>query len=401
MPGNLDVRRGATAPSTAGGSAGDTVGSRRPERPATFLLFFVAAAVFAVLAVPLWTAVSMGLWPLPLPAYWHGHEMVFGFALAVVGGYLLTGPSRPAALLVFAAWLGGRAAPFMPGLAGVPLALAYPLALFLLAGMPFLRAAKSLDNAVFGPVVGAFLVAEVIFQLGALGVVRLGEEIGLVLAIDLLALLMFAMGGRIIAAATSGALRRQGMPIRGAAQARLERIGVVALIAMTALDAWPPMGPASGALAAGAGAIAFVRLARWRIWRVSGLWEVSALHLGYLWLGAALAAKGLVQIASPGLVFEALHALAVGAFGVLATTMMVRASAQRSRRPIARPAGAAAAVVLVALAAALRLAAPIAEEPTVLLAAAAALWAFAFAMVAGLLLAMAGPPASRRPPDRP
>jgi hypothetical protein len=60
-----------------------------------FRPFFLLAAVFSLLSIPLWTGSQLYAWPLPAPqpvapAAWHAHEMIFGYALAVVAGFLLT-----------------------------------------------------------------------------------------------------------------------------------------------------------------------------------------------------------------------------------------------------------------------------------------------------------------------
>src|SRR6185437_5486767 len=76
-----------------------------------FRPFFLAAGLAAMLLVPWWAAsyafgAPLGTsWPPPL---WHGHEMLFGFILAAIAGFLLTAvPS----------WTGAR------GFAGRPLAM--------------------------------------------------------------------------------------------------------------------------------------------------------------------------------------------------------------------------------------------------------------------------------------
>ena len=58
-----------------------------------FRPFYLLAALYAALAVPLWVLAYMSdISPvLPLaPVLWHAHEMVFGFAVAVITGFLLT-----------------------------------------------------------------------------------------------------------------------------------------------------------------------------------------------------------------------------------------------------------------------------------------------------------------------
>src|SRR5688500_317613 len=102
---------------------------------AGFRPFFLLAAVWAAIAVPVWLAAYAHGYALrgALPAlFWHGHEMVFGFGFAAVAGFLLTAipnwtgrlPVRGAALGALALlWLAGRIAVLAAGAIG-PLAAA-------------------------------------------------------------------------------------------------------------------------------------------------------------------------------------------------------------------------------------------------------------------------------------
>ena len=75
---------------------GDAVPGRSPEGFALWRLgfrpFYLLASVFAAASVLMWVAQYSGslhaAW-LHGPA-WHGHEMLFGYTLAVVAGFLLT-----------------------------------------------------------------------------------------------------------------------------------------------------------------------------------------------------------------------------------------------------------------------------------------------------------------------
>src|SRR5262245_27017199 len=87
-----------------------------------FRPFYLCAALFAMLAVPLWAGLWLGHVPLDLhiaPRLWHGHEMLFGFAAAVIVGFLLTAgkawtglptPRGPALGALAALWLAARLA---------------------------------------------------------------------------------------------------------------------------------------------------------------------------------------------------------------------------------------------------------------------------------------------------
>ncbi|MBP2301161.1 NnrS family protein [Azospirillum picis] len=322
-------------------------------------LFYPAAAIHGALAVPLWLAAAGGLLPLGWSPAVHAHEMVGGYALAVVGGFLMTRLTRAMLAAAFLAWLAGRLVPLAgPPLAlALPVAAAYPLLLFRVAGLPFLRAGRSGHNAVFGPLVGAFTLAEILFRLRLSGILAGGPAGGaLPVELALVGLLLLAMGGRVIPAATAGALRSRTLVLEHRVQPRLEMMsiaGALLYLLSSVCGVLPSLG-AAGALFAGAGGL--LRLARWRTLRLWRAPDILALHLGYLFVGSgwilagAAELLGLPPAAAP-------HLLGIGGLGILATAMMVRTTLQREAEPPWLPAGAVAAVVLLAMAAMLRVAA--------------------------------------------
>nr|WP_082188142.1 NnrS family protein [Azospirillum baldaniorum] len=198
-----------------------------PQRPWGHRLFFPAAALYGALSVPLWVAGYFGWLGIGWTPALHAHEMLMGYALAVVGGFLLTRPSGMALTVAFAAWLAGRLAVLagLPPEIAAPLALAYPVALFVVAGVPFLRAAKSGHNKLFGPVIGAFALAEALVWWGGDG-----GRTGALFALHLVGILMLVMGGRIIPSATAGEVRRQGGTLVERVQPRLEWAGVAGAV---------------------------------------------------------------------------------------------------------------------------------------------------------------------------
>jgi uncharacterized protein involved in response to NO len=138
-----------------------------PSLPAHRLLFGLAMAQGALFVVA-WVLAGL---PLADAVAWHAHEMIFGQALAVVGGYLLSrfaiGPLVTVALL----WLAARAAILAPGILGelrAALSVLATAAIALPAALAFLRGAKRPGNLVFPVLLGGFVVADVLFQLGVL-----------------------------------------------------------------------------------------------------------------------------------------------------------------------------------------------------------------------------------------
>ena len=110
---------------------------------AGFRPFFLLAALWAGVGIPLWLAAFAGS-DLPTalaPVFWHVHEMVYGFGAAVVAGFLLTAipnwtgrlplQGRPLGVLVLL-WALGRAGVLFSAPLGAPAAavldLAFPLA---------------------------------------------------------------------------------------------------------------------------------------------------------------------------------------------------------------------------------------------------------------------------------
>jgi len=353
-----------------------------------FLPLFLCAAVFAALAVPLWLLQYGGLIaPVAAGAAAHAHEMVFGFALAVVGGYLLTRLSRARLIVVLGAWLAGRlvATPEIPPQVSAPVALVFPALLFGFAGLPFVRA-RRWRNAVFAIPLAGFFVAELVYQLGLLGLVPEGARRGVMLGVDLLALLVFTMGGRIIAAATSGALQRSGLHLEGLAQPRLEHAGVGTLLAIALLDVAGVAPWLAGLLAAIAAAIVTLRLIGWRIRRVMSAPEVSSLHLGYAWLALGLALIAAARLCDALLLAAGVHGITVGALGTLTLVMMVRVTLQRSRRKVVMPLWCLVALGLITLAAGARLAAVVPAWQWPAMVASGVAWTLAFAMLSGFLL---------------
>lgn len=317
-------------------------------RPGGHRVFFPLALLDAALSVPYWTAAHAGLLPTGWTPAVHAHEMVMGYALAVVGGFLLTRPSRAALGLAVAAWLLGRAAVLAgwPAVLAVPATLAYPVVLFALAGWPFLRTAKSGHNAVFGPLVGAFAMAEVLYWSG-------DGHGGALFALHIVGLLLFAMGGRVIPAATAGELRRQGGLLVERVQPRAEWFGIAGgvIAALSAATGRLPEAGAAGAVAIGLAA--WWRLARWRTAAVLGRPDLWSLHLGYAWLGLGWLVAA-VEHAAPLPGGAGWHLLGTAALGTLAGAMMVRVTLQREACAPAFPPAATAAVGLIGGAALLR-----------------------------------------------
>ncbi|MGB1548130.1 MAG: NnrS family protein, partial [Alphaproteobacteria bacterium] len=98
-----------------------------------FRPFFLGAGLWSFGVVAFWLVIVSGMVSIPTafgPAAWHAHEMIFGYATAVIAGFLLTAipnwtgrmPLQGLPLIVlFGSWVIGRvvmavSALFGPGL---------------------------------------------------------------------------------------------------------------------------------------------------------------------------------------------------------------------------------------------------------------------------------------------
>ncbi len=340
-----------------------------------FRPFFLAAALWAALVVPVWLAWLTGQFALPTrmaPIVWHVHELVFGFGIATVTGFLLTAIPNwtgrlplnglPLALLtalwiigriaiVFAAWIGAVTAAVLD--------LAF-LAAFLILVLREILAGRNWRNL---PVVGALtllLLGNLLVHLGSLGWPDL-ELPGLRLGVATLLLLIGLIGGRIIPSFTRNWLvkNRPGGKLP-APFGMIDRIGMGALaIALLAWVVIPDTLVTPLAAIAGGLGIA-IRMSRWC--GLATLREplLLVLHLGYGWL-----AVGLLLLAGNGFwpvmpTTAALHALTVGCIGTMTLAVMTRASLGHTGRPLVAGPRTTAIYGLITLAAVLRLLAPLA-----------------------------------------
>jgi len=356
-------------------------------------VLFPAAAAYAAFAVPAGLAgMRHSAWRVPglsTPAG-HAHEMLFGFALAVVAGFLVrrTGPARVGALaglwlLARITWLA------IPGT--LPAACAngaFAALVAVLAAPGLLRGAKKPRNRAFPLALIALCAAEGAFQYAAVIHDSLLQRRVAIETVLLLAVMMAFMGGRIIAPAAAGHLQRRGRLLRARVQPRLEALLLLALAAALVTLPVPGLSPVAGSLLVLAGTVAAVRLARWRPWLWAERRDLLALATGYAWLAAGLAATGLaVTLDAAGVELITLHLITVGALGTITLSVMGRSRLQQAKRSPPWTPALSEAVLLLALATGARVAGGLRPGlPAHLVWTAALLWLAAFALLGRELL---------------
>ncbi|MEX1166174.1 MAG: NnrS family protein, partial [Hydrogenophaga sp.] len=317
----------------------------------------------------------------------HAFEMLFGFALALVAGYLLGPQPAPRLMTLFALWLLARGAHLTAPETLYPVASNAAFALLLAWHLvPKMLAAKKWRNQAIAPLLGLLCAAA-----GSVGVAAfLGqstiEHWLLRESVQLFALLMLFMGGRVLGPAVAGEFDRQGLRQEARLQPGLEGALILLVAAAFAISALPFAIPVAGLLLVAAGIIATVRLMRWRIWHCGTRPDLICLAAGYAWLALGLVLFGLAKLTGQ-YHSAALHVITVGGLGTLATGVMARVALQKARRnPSATPEIVLIAA-LMAIATLARAGAGIGFAPVALLWTAAGGWSLGFLLLTRLLAA--------------
>lgn len=335
-----------------------------------FRPFFLGAAGFAVLAMLLWLARYQGIHLGGHATYpgmiWHAHEMIFGYAGAVMAGFLLTAVKNwtgrqtlhgNALLGLATCWLIAR----LTALTGaVPLLVPAIFDLLFLLG---------LVSAVFEPIVrgkhwrhvgmiskAALLIpANLLFYLGLFGVWPSGLKLGLYLGFYTIVALILAMGRRVIPFFIE---RGVGCPFEARRNPWLDRLSLGLFLPFALVDTLA-MTTGQAGLHTLAGVLALIQVPlhslRLRDWHHPGIWRkplLWVLFLAYGWLlvGLVLKALTLAIALSP---YIAIHAFAIGGIGMMTVGMMARVTIGHTGRLVNTPPPGLTALFLIIFAAAL------------------------------------------------
>ncbi len=314
------------------------VGFQKGFRP-----FFLLGSLWAAFAVPWWALnyqEPMTGEPGLESVSWHSHEMIFGFAMAIIAGFLLTAvenwTSRATARGWFLAalvglWMIGR----LVGLGG-PVATIAGMAdlmfipvLGVAVGLPIILT-KSKRNFLLLGLLPALWLCDAVLHLQTSGLLPPSSLRPDLVAVDLIVVILVIVTGRIVPLFTKNALGDESIHLNPAVNtATIVSVLVVALVEVVS--------PHGYLMAAAAGVSAVLVLARSVPWGTAStiskpmLW---VLHLGHAWIWFGLALKAAAAAGLPVPTSVATHALTAGAIGTLTLGMMTRVTLGHTGRII-------------------------------------------------------------------
>ena len=321
-------------------------------------------------------------------AAWHGHEMLFGYAFAVIAGFLFTAvrnwtqretPTGAALAAIVLLWVAGRVLVLTPfAVAAAVVNALFPAAVAVGIAIP-LAASGNRRNYFFVALLAGASLAVLLFHLSSLGAVDWPARLGLQAGLDIVLFIVAVVAGRVVPMFTNN-----GVPGAGATRrAWLETASLASVLAVLALDLAGVQGAPFIAVALVAAALHLARLWLWHPWRTLANPLVWILHAAYLWIPVHLALRALAEagwVAAP----LATHALTLGVIGGMTMGMMTRTARGHAGRVLAAGPAEVAAYALVMAAAVVRVLVPIAAPGAYVASvlASALLWSAAFATYA-------------------
>jgi uncharacterized protein involved in response to NO len=297
------------------------------------------------------------------PVSWHAHEMVYGFCMAIVAGFLLTAvanwtggaPVRQMQLMCLSGlWIAGRVAMGidfgLPTWSIAAIELSFVPALALSLAIPLFRS-WSKRNFVFLALLTALFACDAWFFLR-------GNIAALHVAMMMILMMVSLIGGRIIPAFTVASLRRRGIVAFQTDQSRLDMMALLSLLAVTFYLVFDKGMLLLGVVSAFSSIIHGLRMRHYHTPKTGGEPLLWILHAGYAWLVAGLA---LLALAGFG-VFDiktVIHALTAGCIGSMILGMICRVTLGHTGRDLRIGKLTTASFYAIQLAAVLRVFGPI------------------------------------------
>lgn len=319
-----------------------------------FRPFFLGGAIASILLMAAWLMIySNGFQPsyYSYGVFWHAHEMIYGFALAIIAGFLLTAVrnwtniqtlySWPLALL-FSLWLFGRATPLLPQVPDLFVAfldLSFAPLLAISIAWPIIRSGNY-RNLLFIPLLSGFFIGNLLIHLQVLGITENTANTGIKLGLFLVVVIITIIGGRVIPFFTE----------RGVEGVKCQKYNWAekAIIPISLLWLLMSLTPFDQMTAASCFALAIINMLRnfgWFDKRIMSNPLVWILQAGYAFitLGFGLYGLSLLELISASVAY---HAFAAGGIGALTLGMMSRVSLGHTGRPLDAPPMIIAAFIL-------------------------------------------------------
>ncbi|GKT12584.1 MAG: uncharacterized protein involved in response to NO [Thiomicrorhabdus sp.] len=320
-----------------------------------FRPFFLGAGVFAILSMSTWFLILQGLLDLGInnlsSIEWHSHEMVFGFTMAIIAGFLLTAvknwtnidtPSGKPLAFLFTLWLSARLgwflAIFLPDsstqilLVTAVLDLSFNLLFAAAFARPIIISKQWNQIGLLSKIILMALL-NTLFYLGYFGFVEQGMALGVYGGFFILIAFVLTMGRRVIPF-----FIEKGVPedVSLKNPKWIDNSNLVLFLLLAISELFIGNITLTALLALCLFFVGNIRLINWYtpgIWKNPMLWSLY-LGMGFIQLGFLFY---VAMIFEPSYQSYAVHLLAIGGIGLITLGMMSRVSLGHTGRDVNQP----------------------------------------------------------------
>ena len=315
-----------------------------------FRPFFLLGSLFAVVAMGIWfLQYHFNLLPVQISnlpvVFWHGHEMIFGYGVAVIAGFLLTAVRNWTGvqtlhgwplLMLALLWLVARLLPFSGSSYAMTLMVVFDLgfnALLCLAILYPIVKVKQWSQLGVWLTLGLVCLANLLFYLGLLGQISSGMDKGLYAGLYLILSLIMLMGRRVIPFFIEKGVDEQA-ELRNYLWLDIASIILVLLFIAVQVFSTKP-----GLAALLATALFLLHSLRLAGWHTPGIWQKPLLWILYIAYGSIVLGFGLTALGNLGYINPKLatHTFAYGGVGLMTLGMMARVAYGHTGRDVFAP----------------------------------------------------------------
>jgi uncharacterized protein involved in response to NO len=313
-----------------------------------FRPFFLGASIFSVVSILLWMCIYVFQLPLQFVeinmTQWHAHEMIYGYSLAVISGFLLTAvknwtgeqtPHGPWLFGLFLLWVIARIL-FLFGTSLIFIAalfdMLFMLSLIFAIASPIIKVRQWRQLAILSKII-LLTIGNGLFYLGAAGLLEQGIYWGIYGGLLMIIALILTLGRRVIPMFIE---RGVGYPVQLVNHKWIDRSSLVLLLAFFIIFVFVGNKQISAIISLALFFITTIRLFGWHtpgIWKKPLLWSLFIAFI-FIDLGFLLfAVSDLLNIPT----MLAFHAFSYGGIGIVTLGMMSRVSLGHTGRDIQSP----------------------------------------------------------------
>ncbi|MEQ9619888.1 MAG: NnrS family protein [Deltaproteobacteria bacterium] len=313
--------------------------------------FFILATISSLFFMTIWTAFYTFRLNLNFenisPAMWHAHEMLFGYTMTVIAGFILTVEKywlgvvinkKSVLISLVVLWILARVSISLTFIAGFPWKIGavvdclFLIILTIRVAYPIIGA-KAWSKTVPSAHLAIITAGNIIFYLGLFGILSNGQYLGVYSALFAIISFILIMGRRMIPIFIRNGLKFKFDPRNWRA---IDMLGIVFFVLFFVTELFSPNGKIASVISGILVVIFSIRLYGWysgKIWSKPMLW---VLFVAYTWIVIGFGLKFLsLYFNIPG--FLSVHSFTYGGIGVMTIGFMARVTLGHTGRDVFDP----------------------------------------------------------------